>query len=303
MRAGVFLDQEQQHAGGVIDFYLGDASAIDAFGLHLVAGRLPAPDDYAEVQQYVPSHPPVLITRTLAAHFWPGKNPLGQQVWAFDTAFRVIGVIDHLSVTAPGGGESEDADWSLFVPAAAGPHLAGTYLVRGRPGGMVRIMVDARKAVQAAAADAVLDVDQSRTVSGLRTSYFEGSVVTAALLVGVIGALLGTTALGIIGLASFWVTQRRRQIGIRRALGATSGDILRYFQIENFLIVSLGIVLGMLCAWALNLGLMNFYELPRLPIRYLGIGAVTFWILSQLAILAPALHAASISPVTAIKGL
>lgn len=302
VRAGVFLDQEQKENGGVIDFYVADAAAIDTFGLHLVAGRLPSPDEYAEINHYVPAHPPILITRTLAAHFWPGKNPLGQQIWAVDTAFRVIGVIDHLSVNAPGGGESEDADWSVFVPAAAGPKLAGTYLVRGRPDDMGRIMLEAKKMARTAAADAILNADQSHSLPELRTRYFESAVVTAALLLGVIVALLGTTALGIIGLASFWVTQRRKQIGIRRALGATRGDILRYFQIENFLIVSLGIAFGMVLAWAMNLGLMKFYELPRLPAWYLGIGAVTFWILGQLAILAPARQAASISPVTAIKG-
>ncbi|MEW5313571.1 MAG: hypothetical protein WDW38_005129 [Sanguina aurantia] len=63
----------------------------------------------------------------------------------------------------------------------------------------------------------------------------------AAILVAVILALLLVTALGIAGLASFWVQLRRRHIGIRRAIGATRGDILRYFQIENFLIVSFGI--------------------------------------------------------------
>ncbi|MEW5306681.1 MAG: hypothetical protein WDW36_009131 [Sanguina aurantia] len=67
----------------------------------------------------------------------------------------------------------------------------------------------------------------------------------AAILVAVILALLLVTALGIAGLASFWVQLRRRHIGIRRAIGATRGDILRYFQIENFLIVSFGIALGM----------------------------------------------------------
>jgi len=300
-RAGVFLDQEQKHFGGVMDFYIGDASAIQAFGLRLLAGRFPSPDEYTPITQYIPSNPPVLITRTLAAHFWPGQNPVGQQIWAMDTTFRVIGVIDHLSVTTPGGGESKDPDWSIFVPALAGPQLAGKYLIRGRPGDMARIMGDSKKAVLAAAPDAVLDPDQSQSLVELRDSYFKSSLVMAALLTGVIIALLGTTALGIVGLASFWVTQRRKQIGIRRALGATQGDILRYFQIENFIIVSLGILFGMLFAYALNLGLMRVYELPRLPLWYMPIGAVTLWILGQLAVLAPARRAAAISPVAAIR--
>ena len=108
-------------------------------------------------------------------------------------------------------------------------------------------------------------------------------------------------ALGIVGLASFWVAQRRRQIGVRRALGATRKDILRYFQIENFLIVTIGIVLGMILAYAINMILMNFYELPRLPFWYLPIGALALWILGQLAVLAPALRAAAVPPVAAMR--
>ncbi|MGO4781242.1 ABC transporter permease, partial [Lysobacter sp. 2RAB21] len=89
------------------------------------------------------------------------------------------------------------------------------------------------------------------------------------LLSAVCIALLIVTALGIVGLASFWVQQRTKQIGVRRALGATRGQILRYFQTENFLLTSIGIVLGMALAFAINLALMKYYELPRLPAVYL----------------------------------
>ncbi|MEH6420340.1 ABC transporter permease [Pseudomonas sp. CGJS7] len=303
IRAGVMLDQEQQRFGGVIDFYLGDAGAIQAFGLRLLSGRLPTPEEYAPVTQYVPVSPPILITRTLAERFWPGQNPVGQQLWTLDTSFRVIGVIDHLSVSQPGGGEAEDPDWSVFVPALAGSNFAGKYLIRGSPGEMARIVRESNQAVLKVAPDAVLDPEQSRSVSELRESYFKSSRVMVSLLIGVVVALLGTTALGIVGLASFWVTQRRKQIGIRRALGASQGDILRYFQIENFIIVTLGIVVGMLLAYGLNQGLMRVYELPRLPLWYMPIGAVMLWILGQLAVLAPALRASAISPVAAIRAV
>jgi putative ABC transport system permease protein len=123
----------------------------------------------------------------------------------------------------------------------------------------------------------------------------------AGLLGGVIVALLLVTALGIVGLASFWVAQRRKQIGVRRALGATRGDILRYFQTENFLIVTFGIVLGAILAYGINLLLMSHYELPRLPFFYLPIGAIALWGLGQLAVLGPALRAAAVPPVVATR--
>ena len=125
----------------------------------------------------------------------------------------------------------------------------------------------------------------------------------AGLLVGVIVALLGVTAFGIVGLASFWVAQRRKQIGIRRALGATRADILRYFQTENFLIVTFGIVLGVVLAIGINLLLMKFFEVPRLPLWYLPVGVVVLWLLGQLAVLVPALRAAAVPPVVATRSV
>lgn len=124
----------------------------------------------------------------------------------------------------------------------------------------------------------------------------------AVLLMTVIAALLVVTALGIVGLASFWVQRRQRHIGIRRALGATRGNILRYFQLENFLIVSAGILAGMFAAYGINAWLMQHYELPRLPAYYLPIGALSLWLLGQLSVLHPALRATRVPPAMATRG-
>jgi putative ABC transport system permease protein len=90
---------------------------------------------------------------------------------------------------------------------------------------------------------------------------------------------------------------------MRRALGATRGDILRYFQTENFLIVSAGVVLGAAFAYALNLFLMHRFELPHLPADYLLVGAMALWVLGQLAVLGPALRAAAVPPVVATRSV
>ena len=79
-----------------------------------------------------------------------------------------------------------------------------------------------------------------QTFADVRRDYFKEDRAMAWLLFGVSAALLVITALGVIGLASFWVQQRTRQIGVRRALGATRGDILRYFQTENFILATVG---------------------------------------------------------------
>src|SRR5580704_4045751 len=125
----------------------------------------------------------------------------------------------------------------------------------------------------------IAQVDPNRIILGhqtfddVRQGFFKQDRAMAVLLVGVSLALLVITALGIVGLASFWVQQRTRQIGIRRALGASRGHILRYFQLENFVLATAGIVAGMGLAYAINLWLMHAYTVPRLPASFLPIGA------------------------------
>lgn len=301
--AGITLDPAGRHSGGVVDFYVAGPGSFRALGLRLTAGSPPQEGDYTPVEGFVPDHANVWITDALAAHLWPGADPLGKEFWMDKSHFRVSGTIAHL--TRPNGGEGgqETVQWSVFVPAQPGRFLAGTYLVRADPGELPRVLRDAKAAIAKIAPDAVLDSQESQALGDLRSTHFQTDRAMAGLLVGVIVALLGVTALGIAGLASFWVQQRRKQIGIRRAIGATRGDILRYFQTENFLIVSFGIVLGMALAFGLNLALMNFYELPRLPLFYLPIGALVLWVLGQLAVLGPALRAAAVPPVVATRSV
>lgn len=302
-RAGISTDAAGQHPAGVVDFYVGGPGSFKALGLHLLAGRAPQADDYQPMATFLPKEGAVQITRVLAEHLWPGANPLGKEFWMSTYHFRVVGVLDHLVIPGPGSGEEKSPDWSIFVPAQPGPQLTGSYLLRAQPAHLHRILREALAAVTSIAPDAVVDHQDSQTVSDLRHTYFENDRAMAGMLIGVIAALLLVTALGIVGLASFWVTQRRKQIGIRRAIGATRGDILRYFQTENFLIVTLGIAIGMLLAFVLNALLMKFYELPHLPLYYLPIGALVLWVLGQLAVLGPALRAAAVPPVVATRSV
>ena len=125
----------------------------------------------------------------------------------------------------------------------------------------------------------------------------------AWMLVLVCVVMLAVTAFGIVGLTSFWVAQRRRQIGIRRAVGATRGDILSYFRTENFLLTGMGVVLGMALAFGINVYLMQHYEMDRMPWYYLPGSAIALWLLGQLAVLGPALRAAAVPPVVATRSV
>jgi putative ABC transport system permease protein len=243
--------------------------------------------------------PSIIITRAVAEVLFPGKNPLGQSMYGWGKQPQtVVGVIDHIARPneLPG---SEYAAYSVFLPVKAPYSLGGNYLLRVDP---------ARRAEVLAAVDTALArVDPHRiildrqTFTEIRERYFRQDRAMAYLLVAVSIALLIITALGVIGLASFWVQQRTRQIGVRRALGATRGDIVRYFQTENFILATLGIVLGMVLAYAINQWLMGKYQVPRLPAVFLPVGAVLLWGLGQIAVLGPALRASWIPPAIATR--
>lgn len=301
--AGITLDPAGKHQGGVVEFYMGNPGTPKALGLRLVAGQMPAVDAYQSIANFLPANAGVLITRTLAQHLWPGQNALGKLFYLGTYQYRVIGIVANLAMQVYSEEGERGAQWTVFVPTRPGPQLAGTYLIRANPQDLGRVMTEARARVAKIAPDGVLDHDYSHTLPTLRAKFFATDRAMAGLLLGVIVALLGVTALGIVGLASFWVAQRRKQIGIRRALGATRADILAYFQTENFLIVTFGIVLGVALAIGINLALMKWFEISRLPLWYLPVGALVLWLLGQLAVLAPALRASNVPPVVATRSV
>jgi putative ABC transport system permease protein len=301
--AGVTKDRDGKIKGGVVDFYLGDPGTIEALGLKLVAGAWPQRSDYVAVNSYFAADNPTVVTRALAEHMWPGENPLGKEFWCGQFHFHVIGVLEHLAIAQPGGRGMNSVEWSAFIPALPGNFFSGGYLLRADPADIGRVLRDAAEVVAKVAPDVVFDHDNSKTVTDLRHDFFARDRAMAGMLLGVITLLLLVTSLGIVGLTSFWVGQRRRQIGIRRAIGATRADILHYFQTENFLIVGMGVILGVLLAYLLNIVLMEKYEVTHLPATYLLVSAVVLWALGQLAVLGPALRAASVPPVVATQSV
>ena len=282
--------------------YMGGPDLLATLGVPLVAGRDFTLDEYVDlkgVEAETARMASVIITRAVADVLFPGKNPLGQPMYAWGKEPQVVvGLIDHIA--RPDDSDSPlEAEYSVFLPIKAPYTVGGNYLLRVDP---------ARRAEILAAVDAPLArVDPHRiildrqTFAEIRENYFRQDRAMAGLLVGVSIALLIVTALGVIGLASFWVQQRTRQIGVRRALGATRGDIVRYFQTENLILATFGIILGMILAYAINQSLMGKYQIARLPAVFLPIGAGLLWTLGQIAVLGPALRASKIPPAIATR--
>jgi putative ABC transport system permease protein len=142
-----------------------------------------------------------------------------------------------------------------------------------------------------------------RTFDELRAARYRQERAGANMLIAVTIGLLLVTASGIVGVASLWVAQRRKQIGIRRALGARRVDIIKYFVAENLIITTAGIVIGLAMAVGLNQYLVSKVELSRLPVEYLAGGVVVAWVLGLVAVMGPAWRAASVAPATATRSV
>ncbi|MBN8712557.1 MAG: ABC transporter permease [Xanthomonadales bacterium] len=279
----------------------GTPGELQALGLHLVAGRDFRPDEYVPMDSArdwdgINHVAATIVTRALAARLFPGEDPLGKLVYPGDNPVRIVGVIDHLlrPMLETGDG-NEDAMLFPMLPDEGNV----TYALRTAPSQRQRVLKEAAAVLQQLDADRILR--HAQTFAQLRRDYFRHDRTMLGLLLAAAAGLLLVTAVGIAGLASFWVQQRRRAIGIRRAVGASRRDILRYFQAENALIVGGGLLPGVLLALGLNLLLMRHYELPRLPLAYLPIAALALWLLGQLAVLGPALRAAAVPPVVATR--
>jgi putative ABC transport system permease protein len=297
----VRLSAEQQDESLTASVYLDEGGLLQVLGTRLIAGRNFNADEYRDMGAVEDAGggqgvPAVIINRSMAEQLFPGRSAIGQSIYSWGaTPTRVIGVVEEL--IRPNG--FADGTYTMILPVRN--YTAGMNLVARvspeRRGEVLQAAVAALKA-----ADPNIIIFNSNTLSEMRSDYFRQDRAMAITLSVVVTALLIVTALGIVGLASFWVQQRTRQIGIRRALGARKVDILAYFQTENFLITSAGITLGMLLAYAFNLALMKAYELPRMPWYFLPAGALLLWILGQLAVLGPARRASEVSPAVATRG-
>ncbi len=301
-RNPLFIDPSRKQPVAQVYEFQGSQGLVDTFGLHVIQGREPTLDELP-VAATVTSDAvfPVLVTQALAAHLFPDGHALGKLIYdGGGNPMRIVGIVDHLRGEITG---RVDDDYAVVTQLLLGAqNVGGGFTIRVHEATQLpQVLQAAAIALQKANPGHVQNA--ALTMAEARESYFRNALAAGRMLVAIMLILLVVTALGVSGLASFWVQQRRRQIGMRRALGATRRDILHYFQMENLLIVSGGVLLGTLFAYALNLFLMHRFELAHLPAHYLVVGALALWALGQLAVLGPALRAANVPPVVATRSV
>jgi putative ABC transport system permease protein len=240
----------------------------------------------------------VVVSRAFAKLAFGDGSPLGKTLEDSDgDLYRVVGVIDHFF--NPYGWPIHE--YVAFFPSSSSSFQFGTsYLLRAEPG--------QREAVAKAAEEKLLALNggrtlRVRTLAEIKKLYFGPQSIVITLMGAVIVLLVLVTSLGIVGLTSFSVTERTRQIGTRRALGARRLDILTHFLLENWLLTTAALVLGSALAVAINVGVVSAAGGSKLGVGTVAAGVGLLWIAGLLATFAPALRASRISPAIATRNV
>jgi putative ABC transport system permease protein len=282
--------------------YLSDENALQTYQLKLIAGRW---FDAREVSPLDPAEnlnpPSIVLTESMAKTLFPEGDAVGKRVSLVPDATsldsEVIGVVSDMGRPWPQWGENYYH--SAFVPKIQ--YGYGKWIVRVKPDTSIDSVLQAVQQSLVKADRSVVYGQQARTFQAARLDAYSSDLVLCWLLSGFAVLLVAVTALGIVGLASFWVTQRTRTIGVRRAMGARAKDIARYFRQENLLLSSIGAVIGVGLAYALNYAITTQLGGEKLPFWPVAAGSVILIVLGQLAVTAPAKRASAIPPAIATR--
>jgi putative ABC transport system permease protein len=244
----------------------------------------------------------VVVDEEAAKRFWPNEDPVGkrigrgsrdgQPIW-----WTVVGVVGH---TAHEGLDAERRV-QLYYPYRQSGTPFMSVAVRAAPGGDPSALVPAvRRAVRA--------VDKDQPLAGIRTmeELLERSVGQRRLSMLLLGVFAGIALLlasvGIYGVMSYAVTQRSHELGVRMALGAARGNVLRLVMRQGMLLCAAGVVLGLLGALALTrLIAGQLYQVPATdPVTFAAVALLLTGVAS-VATLVPALRATRVDPVVALR--
>ncbi|MCZ6559825.1 MAG: ABC transporter permease [Gammaproteobacteria bacterium] len=300
---GMQIEPGEEIEKTTVALFFMDEHGIDTFGVNLIAGRNFTP---TEVNWYDPKDerrwpPQIIVSKAMAEEFFPDFSPE-------ETVGKIIYIENDLPLTVIGVMERLQAPWkswsgverTMLVPQRRGARFA-RYVIRTEPGYRDEVIPQIEKMLAESNTGRI--IRHTKTMDEVRArSYLQDSAMIK-LLIFIVSLLTAITSLGIVGLASFSVARRTKQIGTRRALGATRLAIQRYFMLENFLISSVGVIGGAILAVGLNIWMVQTFELAPIAWYLVPAAMLSLWIIGQLAVYGPARRASMVSPAVATRAV
>ncbi len=239
--------------------------------------------------------PVAIINQTMAAKYWPGKDPIGQQFKLKDRSLEIVGVARNVNYE----NKLELPRSFFYVPVRQNFSVSNVLLIRTRetPGAIASALANEVKALDATLAPYVPFRVQDQVD---RKGYQQR---LSAILVAIFGGMaLFLAAIGLYAVMSYSVSQSTRELGLRMALGASVSDLLRLIMSRGMLLTIGGIVLGTLAALLLARFIANllFQVSPRDPTAF-GFALLVMIIVAAVSCFVPAWRAARIDPVRALR--
>ncbi|RLV61688.1 FtsX-like permease family protein [Parashewanella curva] len=287
-------NQEEVSAG----IFFNDHNFIDTLGLKLIEGR----NFRIEEIDYSPNAKDVkaIVSRAFATAMWGEGPAVGKTFFnGPDESAEVVGVLEYLQGDSVGRSTFQHGVIFSYDFVRAGKNAI--YAVRANPKDIPQLKKDIKDALLA---DNPYRVFQGfETIAEIRVDAYRNDALMVTALSMIIVLLLVIASLGLSGMVMFNIQKRTKQIGTRRALGAKKRDIIQQFLVENYLICSLGALLGGILAMQLGSQLMRHYDLPMLDLSYVFVTVAGLFVVTTIAVLLPARKAAAISPAIATRSV
>jgi len=283
-------------------FYLVESGFRQAMGITLERGRFVADQDNEKSPTVVD------IDDVFARAYFPHQNPIGQHIHfaEFDNEAEIVGVVRHVRQWGPGNDPKSAVEAQFFYPFMQVPEKLMP-LLAGQVGVVLRTQGDPA-AVMGQVRHAVAEIDPGDVVYGVETLDDVIATSLAArrlsmMLLGIFASLaLALACVGIYGVISCVVGDRTREIGVRMALGARRGDVLRLVLGQGVKMALAGVAAGTVCA----LGLMRlmrsqlFGVTAHDPLTFAGVAGVLL-LVALAACCVPAWRAMRVDPLVALR--
>jgi len=287
-------------------YFVAGPGYLETMGIPLLEGRTLSPEDTAS------SDPVVVINAALAKKYFPNQDPLGQRITmggplspslSDPSPRRIIGVVGNTAYMSL----SDSDEAAVYVPVSQLPD--GVFKgITGSSMALVARLGDGGgnwgaslpKAVHAV--DATLPVTTPVAFASTISDSLHPQDFTLMLLGSFAGLALLLAGIGIYGVMAYAVTQRQQEIGVRMAMGARPGDVLRLIVRQGMGLAGTGVIAGLILALLLTrfLASLLFGVSPAEPLVYGGL-ALLLAIVALSANLVPALRAARVDPMIVLR--
>ncbi|MBD1581679.1 ABC transporter permease [Pseudoalteromonas sp. S16_S37] len=282
-------------------YYFADEHLLETWDIQIIAGRWFSESDifyYRKTANSTQGQQLLVISQALAQKLYPAnwRQAIGAQIYLNSDIFSIIGIAKQVP-----------SAWSWWKNHDFGVISNANHLtydpkisVKAMPGMREQAMRDVKALLLQTPGRWI---DRLESFESIRKRSHQSDSAIAYTLIIIIAIITLVVALGIYAQVQFSIVTRRKQIGTRRALGASKSQILRYFMLESFVISSFGIIVGVILAIVTNAYLVDAMSLSAVPFNYLVIGSVSMWILGQLATLQPVIQATRVSPAIVTRGI